>query len=125
MRRVLTPCVLSIALGYLHSTSAYSATADAPKAANQTRASQEAPDKASATPRGATFVVPAGFTERVQGNAVLLMPPEADGSRIAIVDAVANDPDAAVAEGWKLLGITPKLLVATDSAPRDGWEARR
>jgi CubicO group peptidase (beta-lactamase class C family) len=61
----------------------------------------------------------------VQGNAVFLLPPEADGSRIAIIDAVADNADAAVAEGWKLMGMSPKLMVATDAAPRDGWEARR
>jgi CubicO group peptidase (beta-lactamase class C family) len=79
----------------------------------------------SATPRGSTFLLPDGWTQRVQENAVIVMPPEADGSRVAIVDAAAADPDAAVAEAWTLLGLSPKLLVATDAAPRDGWEQRR
>ncbi|MEO7013788.1 MAG: serine hydrolase domain-containing protein, partial [Dokdonella sp.] len=107
------------------SAPAHSAQVDASKPVGSISAAQEAPDKPSATPRGTTFIVPAAFSQRAQGNAVLLMPPEADGSRIAIIDAVADNPDAAVAEGWKLLGMTPKLLVATDAAPRDGWEARR
>ena len=78
------------------------------------------------TPGGrATFLLPAGWTTRVQGNAVIIMPPEADGSRTAIVDTPAATADEAVAEAWKVLGLTPKLLVATDAAPRDGWEQRR
>jgi CubicO group peptidase (beta-lactamase class C family) len=94
-------------------------------AADGQKATATAVDQKSATPRGTTFIVPAGWTQRSEGSAVLLMPPEADGSRIAILDAVAAEPDAAVAEAWSLLGIKPKFVVATDSAPRDGWEARR
>ncbi len=82
-------------------------------------------ETASATPRGSTFLLPEGWTRRVQDNAVILTPPEAGGSRVAIVDALAADPDAAVAEAWAVLGLSPKLLVATDPAPRDGWEQRR
>ncbi len=131
MRQALAPCLLTVALTMLLATPAQSAPAAAPAAATSAASSasaapaKNAADKPSATPRGTTFIVPAGFTQRVQGNAVLLMPPEGDGSRIAIVDAQADNPDAAVAEGWKLLGLTPKFLVATDGAPRDGWEARR
>lgn len=120
MRHVLTPCVLAIALVFLLSAPPRSASA-----ADSISVVQYAADKPSSTPAGTTFILPGGFTQRVQGNAVLLMPPEADGSRIAIIDAVADDPDAAVAEGWKLLGMTPKLVAAVDDAPRDGWEARR
>ena len=125
MRQVLTPSVLAVALAILLANPAYSAQVVAVPATASPSPTQDALDKPSATPRGTTFIVPAGFTQRVQGNAVLLMPPEVDGSRIAIVDAVADSPDAAVAEGWKLLGMTPKFMVATDGAPRDGWEARR
>lgn len=82
-------------------------------------------DQPSATPRGTTFILPAGWTRTVQGNAVILAPPDSDGSRQVIVDATAGSADAAVAEAWKLLGMSPKFLVATDAAPRDGWEQRR
>jgi CubicO group peptidase (beta-lactamase class C family) len=61
----------------------------------------------------------------VQGNAVIVSPPEADGSRSAFVDVAATDADAAVAEAWKVLGLSPKFLLATDAAPRDGWDQRR
>jgi CubicO group peptidase (beta-lactamase class C family) len=90
-----------------------------------TPAASAAEDKPSATPRGTTFILPAGWTQRTEGHVVLLMPPEADGSRIALVDATADDADAAVAQAWKLLGLSPKLLVASDGAPKDGWETRR
>ncbi|WP_240906152.1 beta-lactamase family protein [Thermomonas sp. HDW16] len=73
----------------------------------------------------ATFLLPAGWGKTVQGNAVIVTPPEADGSRTVMVDAVATTPDEAVAEAWKVLGMAPKFLLATDAAPRDGWEQRR
>ncbi len=90
---------------------------------------QAAPTTAQAptsTPGGkATFLLPEGWGKRVEGQAVVLTPPEADGSRFAILDSSAEDADAAVAEAWKLLKLTPKFVVATDAAPRDGWEQRR
>ena len=123
---VLKPCLLALALTVSLAVPVQPAKGGGFAAADpQPASTQAAADQASATPRGTTFIVPAGFTQKVQGNAVFLMPPEADGSRIAIVDAVADNPDAAIAEGWKLMGMTPKFMVATDGAPRDGWEARR
>lgn len=78
------------------------------------------------TPGGrATFLLPQGWASRVEGNAVIVTPPETDGSRSAFVDVVATDVDAAVAEAWKVLGLSPKFLLATDAAPRDGWDQRR
>lgn len=99
---------------------------DASQAVESTAAPATQPaEQPSATPRGTTFLLPVGWAKRVQGNAVFVSPPEADGSRIVIVDAAADNPDAAVVEAWTLLGMTPKLVVATDAAPRDGWEHRR
>jgi len=106
-----------------------SARADAPKDASAaTATAPDAPsaaDTPSKTPHNATFILPAGWTQRAAGAGVILTPPEADGSRIAILDATAKGVDEAVAEGWKLLGLAPKFLVANDAAPRDGWEQRR
>lgn len=82
-------------------------------------------EQRTATPRGTTFVLPAGWGKRVQGNTVTLTPPEADGSKLVIIDAAGDDPDAAVTAAWTALGMTPKFIVATDAAPRDGWEQRR
>jgi CubicO group peptidase (beta-lactamase class C family) len=106
---------LTVAAGAGHAGDTATATATVTPAAEQP----------SATPRGTTFLLPVGWARRVQGNAVFVTPPEADGSRIVIVDAVADSADAAIAEAWTLLGMTPKLMVATDAAPRDGWEHRR
>jgi CubicO group peptidase (beta-lactamase class C family) len=95
------------------------APADAPAATDASA------DRPSATARGVTFLLPAGWTQSAKGSAVVLSPPEAERSRITIVDAEGNDPDAAVAEAWKAQGAVPKFLVATDGAQRDGWEQRR
>ena len=84
-----------------------------------------ASDQPVATPRGTTFILPEGWAREQRGNALVLTPPEADGSRLVIVDATASSADDAVAQAWKALGMAPKFLLATDAAPRDGWEQRR
>ena len=118
MHRTVLSTALSIALAacVLGPAPAY-ATAGVTQAA--------AEDTPAATPRGTTFVLPEGWTQRVEGNAVFLMPPEANGGRMAIIDASGKDADAVVAEAWKAMGITPKFMVATDAAPSDGWDQRR
>lgn len=124
MRRPPTATLLAVALCACFLPQAALAQA-MPAAPAADQASAEPADQPAKTQRGTTFVLPAGFTQRAQGNAVLVMPPEADGSRMAIVDAKASTADAAIAEAWTVLGMTPKLVVATDAAPKDGWEARR
>jgi hypothetical protein len=114
--------VRSLALGLtlaLAAPHAY-ASPDAPAASAATAA-----DTPSKTPHNATFVLPAGWSQKAEGAAMILTPPEADGSRIAIMDSSAKTADEAVAEGWKLLELAPKFLVANDAAPKDGWEQRR
>lgn len=121
MHRILIRTALAAALSLPFF--AAPAWADAPQAAAASDAGAEAP---LTTPDGrATFLLPEGWATDVQGNAVIVTTPEADGSRLAIVDATAATADDAVAEAWKVLGITPKFLLATDAAPRDGWEQRR
>ncbi len=117
-------CVVrSLALGLSLALAAPHALADdAAKPAAATAVTADTPSK---TPHNATFILPAGWSQRADGTAMILTPPENDGSRIAIMDSSAKTADAAVAEGWKLLGLTPKFLVANDAAPRDGWEQRR
>jgi len=119
MRPSLHPLALALLLASPFAVSQVHA-AEAAAASAETTA-----DTPTATPRGTTFILPGGWTQRVQGNAVLVMPPEGDGSRLAIVDAKAATADEAIAEAWAILGMTPKLMVATDAAPKDGWEARR
>lgn len=95
------------------------AAAPAPQAATA------AADQPATTPRGTTFILPEGWTREQRGNAVVLTPPEADGSHLVIVDATAGSADDAVAQAWQALGMAPKFLLATEAAPRDGWEQRR
>ena len=120
MHRSLNQLGLAVALSTLVCPALHAAQAQevaAPAAALE-QAQVSAGGKAS-------FLLPAGWGQTTQGNAVIITPPEADGSRTAIVDTSAATPDAAVAEAWKILGLSPKFLVATDAAPRDGWDARR
>lgn len=117
MRRSLRPAVLAAML----SLPAVFAVSAAPPQASVLAAEGQP----QATPRGSTFLLPDGWARALQGNATVLTPPETDGSRIVIVDATASSPDEAVAQAWAALGMTPKFLLATDAAPRDGWEQRR
>lgn len=117
MRQMLKVAALAAALSLFAVVPA--TAADGPQ-----QAAAGAADQSLSTSRGTTFLLPAGWTSGSQGNAVIVMPPEA-GSRIAIVEAAAATPDEAVAEAWRALGLSPKFLLATDGAPRDGWEQRR
>ena len=81
-------------------------------------------DQPSTTPGGTAFVLPQGWRKQAQDDGVLLSLPEA-GSRLLIVEVEADAPDAAVAAAWSRLAMSPKFLLATDGAPRDGWEQRR
>ena len=118
MHRTLHKAALAVAL---------SLTLSVPHAfAAEPQAADASAEQSVTSPGGrATFLLPAGWGKVVQGNAVIITPPEADGSRSAIVDAAAATPDEAVAEAWKVLGLNPKFLLATDAAPRDGWDQRR
>jgi len=119
MHRILIQAAVAVALSMSIPAPAV-ARADAPQA------EAASPQVPVTTPGGrATFLLPEGWTTSVQGNAVILATPEADGSRVAIVEAAATTPDEAVAEAWAVLGLAPKFLLATDGAPRDGWEQRR
>ncbi len=83
-------------------------------------------DTPRATPAGATFTVPLGWTITTKGSMVLLDPPEPD-SHIAIVDVTAKDADAAVAAGWAAFrpGFKRPLKLGVPQAPREGWEERK
>lgn len=119
MRRILTSTAVAVALFV-------SIPAPAATRADASQAEAAGPEAPVTTPGGrATFLLPEGWASTVQGNAVILAPPEADGSRVAIVEAAATTADDAVAEAWEVLGLEPDFLLATDAAPRDGWEQRR
>lgn len=126
MRIGFNRAALAVALAmFVASGNTHAAVDAVPAAAPSGVVPATTADNRSATPRGTTFMVPDGWATRVQGNTVTLTPPEADGSRLVIVDATGNDSDAAVTAAWAALGMTPKFVVATDGAPRDGWEQRR
>jgi CubicO group peptidase (beta-lactamase class C family) len=82
-------------------------------------------DKHTATPGGAAFTVPAGWSITTAPSLALLEPPEAD-SRIAIVDTQAADARSAVEAAWKIYRPDAKrpLKVTTPQPGRDGWEER-
>jgi CubicO group peptidase (beta-lactamase class C family) len=102
----------------------------APIVAPQTPASG-APDKVSAdtpraTPGGATFVVPAGWSITSGTSSVVLQPPEPD-SHVAIMDVRTGDASAAVAAAWAAYRPDSKrpLKLSTPTPARNGWEERR
>ena len=83
-------------------------------------------DSPKATPAGATFTAPAGWTMTTKGSAVVLTPPEGD-THLVIVDVTAKDADAAVAAGWAAYKPDFKrpLKISLPQAPKDGWEERK
>lgn len=80
-----------------------------------------------AMPGGATFVAPAGWTITAQGPVTALTPPEADGSRMLVVDVRANDAAAAVTSAWQAAGAPPQwpIKAVTEATPAEGWEEVR
>lgn len=85
-----------------------------------------AADTPRTTVEGNGFIVPAGWSIRTAGPAVILTAPEG-GSHVALVDVTAKDADAAVAAAWA--AYDPKarwpLKLASDRAKRDGWDQIR
>jgi CubicO group peptidase (beta-lactamase class C family) len=117
---LLVALVLSVLTLPLVAEDAPAAKPAAPAAPEQVTA-----DTPRATPDGATFVVPAGWTIETRANAVVLT---AEGdSRIALVDVHEKDPDKAVKAAWPVL--RPRLpwafKLATDAPGREGWDSFR
>jgi len=83
-------------------------------------------DTRLATPGGASFTAPAGWSVRSTDAMVVLQTPEPD-SHVVVIDVQATDADAAVAAAWKLYKADAKrpLKLATDRPARNGWDARR
>jgi CubicO group peptidase (beta-lactamase class C family) len=101
--------------------------AQAPTAAASVLAAERLDkDTPRATPAGATFMVPAGWTMTTKGSMVVLDPPESD-SHLAIVDVKAKDADAAVAEGWAAYqpGFKRPLKISMPQTAREGWDERK
>src|SRR5215471_10454176 len=83
-------------------------------------------DSPRATPAGATFTAPAGWTLTTKPSMVVLDPPEPD-SHVVIVDVKAKDAGGAVAAAWAayMPGFKRVLEIALPQAAREGWEERR
>ncbi len=102
----------------------------APRATSQSTPSAApqrlAVDTPSATPGGATFTVPAGWSIATGKDLVILEPPETD-AHVVIFDSHATDASAAVAAAWaafKPAKTWPQKLV-TPIPARKGWEERQ
>jgi CubicO group peptidase (beta-lactamase class C family) len=98
----------------------------APAASAQKPAGRMAADTPVATPGGATFTAPAGWSVVMRDASVVLETPEPD-SHVAIVDVQAADADAAVRTAWKIYKpeASRPLKIATDRPARNGWTERR
>jgi CubicO group peptidase (beta-lactamase class C family) len=90
-----------------------------------TAAAAPSAERASRTPAGTTFTLPAGWTETRRGDALVLSPPEPDFT-LTLLDLAAPDAGAAVAAAWKAQrpDFARKLRLTTPSAPRNGWTER-
>ncbi|HEY6909185.1 MAG TPA: serine hydrolase domain-containing protein [Myxococcales bacterium] len=126
MRRWVLPCFwCSLFLGCFSGRQLVppaARTADAPPPAPERLAA----DTPRATPGGATFTAPAGWSLVTREACVVLDPPELD-SHVAVVDVRAKDADSAVAAAWKLYRpeMSRPLKLATDRPARNGWDQRR
>lgn len=89
-------------------------------------AKQVTADTPSATPGGATFTVPAGWSVATTSNLVVLAPPETD-THIVLFDTPAADAKSAVAAAWAAYDSNFKrpLKLITQRPPREGWDERQ
>ncbi len=83
-------------------------------------------DTHRATPGGATFTAPAGWSIETSKNMVVLTPPETE-THVAIVDCQASDARAAVAAAWAAYKPEAKrpVKLVTPRPAREGWEERQ
>ena len=120
-----------IALVAVLAFGAFSAQPSVARAADSTQAeTRSAPervtaDTARATPGGATFAVPSGWTIETGKDFVVLTPPEID-THVAIGDSHAADAKAAVEAAWAAYKPESKrpLKLVTPRPAREGWDER-
>jgi CubicO group peptidase (beta-lactamase class C family) len=78
-------------------------------------------DTPKTTVAGNPFIVPAGWSYVVKGQATIVSAPEGD-THVALVDVEAKNADHAVMLGWIAYGKDkPVLDIAQDLPDRDGW----
>src|SRR5215467_10143954 len=97
-----------------------------PQAPQMSAAEHLAADTQRATPAGATFTAPGGWSLRSGASLIVLDAPE-QGSHVAIADVHAADAPAAVTAAWAAYrpGAKRPLKLATPRPARNGWEERR
>ena len=83
-------------------------------------------DSPHATPGGANFTVPSGWSIASGKDLVILEPPEPD-THIAIFDAHASDAKAAVESAWAAYKPESKrpVKLVTPRPAHEGWEERQ
>ncbi len=83
-------------------------------------------DSTRATPAGATFTIPAGWSIATGKNFLLLELPEPD-THIAIFDSPASDAKGAVDAAWAAYKPESKrpVKLVTPRPPHEGWEERQ
>lgn len=100
--------------------------ADSTEAATGSALERVTADTARATPGGATFTLPSGWTIETGKDFVVLTPPETD-THITIRDLQAADAKAAVEAAWAAYKPEAKrpLKLVTPRPARDGWDDRQ
>jgi CubicO group peptidase (beta-lactamase class C family) len=98
----------------------------APQAPAKSAPERLAADTQRATPGGATFAAPAGWSITTSASAAVLEAPEQD-THVAVVDVHASDAVAAVTAAWSVYRPDSKrpLKLATPGAARNGWDEPR
>jgi CubicO group peptidase (beta-lactamase class C family) len=83
-------------------------------------------DTPATTAAGHAFIAPRGWALSRRGSAAILEAPEGD-SRVALVDVVATDAEAAIDEAWRAYraGAKPEVLMWTPVANSRGWQDGR
>jgi CubicO group peptidase (beta-lactamase class C family) len=101
-------------------------TAQSNAAGPQNTGERVSADSPHATPGGATFTVPSGWSIASGKDLVLLEAPESD-THIAIFDAHASNAKAAVESAWAAYKPESKrpLKLVTPRPAHEGWEERQ
>lgn len=115
MARLVFPALLSTAL-----------TLSAQQASTTSAPERLSADTPRATPGGATFTVPGGWSIRTGRALVIVEPPEPD-THVAIADVRGADAATAVAAAWAAYRPESKrpLQLATPVPARNGWAETR
>ncbi len=85
-----------------------------------------AADTPRATPAGATFTVPAGWSLVTGKNIAILEPPEPD-THIVVFDSEASDAAGSVTAAWAAYKPDSKhpVKLVTPRPAKEGWEERQ